>query len=226
MLDRKKELLAYLYEFLTKDRQEKIRKNLFNRTRYITVILEDMYQSHNAAAIMRSCDALGVQDVHCIEYKNKLEIKKNIAMGASKWLTVSHYTSDLCSEKSPTDQCIQNLKNKGYRIIATSPHGKKQLHELDLNSKIALMFGTEDEGLTDQALEQADELISIPMYGFVESFNVSVSVALCLYDLTTKLRESVVDWKLSKKELEDLELLWVKLAIERGDILEREFYKK
>ncbi len=225
MFDRKKELLAYLYGFLTKERQEKIKKNLFYRTRYITVILEDMYQSHNAAAVMRSCDALGVQNVHCIELKNKLEIKKNIAMGASKWLTVTNYTSE-DSIKNPIVECIKTLKHEGYTIVATSPHGKKQLHELNLDSKIALMFGTEDEGLSQEALGQADELITIPMYGFVESFNVSVSVALCLYDLTSRLRSSEIDWKLSEKETEELELIWLKLAIDRGDILEREFYKK
>jgi tRNA (guanosine-2'-O-)-methyltransferase len=226
MLDKKKKLLAYLYSFLTEDRQKKIKKNLLDRTRYITVILEDMYQSHNVAAVMRSCDALGVQDVHCIEHENTLEIKRNIAMGASKWLTVSKYRAQSGDTKSATLACIQTLKAQGYTIVATSPHGKQTLNQLPLDSKIALMFGTEDEGLTKEALDAADQLITIPMYGFVESFNVSVSVALCLYDSTMRLRSSDYDWKLSEEETAELELIWLKAAVERGDILEREFYKK
>ncbi len=225
MLDDKKNLLAYLYTFLTEDRQKKIKKNLLDRTRYITVLLEDMHQSHNVAAVMRSCDGLGVQDIHCVEHENTLEIKKNIAMGASKWLTVHRYKSAEPG-KSATLSCIEKLKKSGYTIVATSPHGKKTLSQLPLNSKIALMFGTEDEGLSKDALDAADELMTIPMYGFVESFNVSVSVALCLYDLTSRLRVLDVDWKLSAEEQAALELIWLKAAVDRGDILEREFYKK
>ena len=146
-------------------------------------------------------------------------------MGASKWLTVNRYTIQPTGQ-SATLECIQTLKQQGYTIVATSPHGTKTLNQLPLDSKIALMFGTEDEGLTPQALAAADQLITIPMYGFVESFNVSVSVALCLYDLTTRLRSSDISWKLSEEEIVELELVWLKAAVDRGDILEREFYKK
>ena len=217
-------LLDYLYGFLSPNRQEKIKKNLINRTRYVTVILEDMHQSHNIAAIMRSCDALGVQDMHCIEQKNTLQIKRNISMGASKWLTVSRYNENN-TKNNHIKTCIENLKKQGYRIVATSPHGIKTLNELSLDSKIALLFGTEDEGLSSDALALADELITIPMYGFVESLNVSVSVALSLYDLTNRLRSSNLPWQLLPEEKQQLELDWLRVSVNRSDIREREFYK-
>lgn len=210
-----KPLITYLSQFVTPDRLAKIQTLVALRTRYITVALEDVHQSHNASAIVRSCEAFGLQDIHCVTGKNKFDVKNTVASGASKWLTLQ--------EHKTSQDCIASLKQAGYKIVATSPHATKTLEAINLDQKIALLFGTEQEGLTQQTIDQADELIKIPMSGFTESFNVSVSVALCVYSLSTRLRASDVVWQLNQQEQEILFLEWLKKSIERSDLLEKRF---
>jgi tRNA (guanosine-2'-O-)-methyltransferase len=210
-----KPLITYLSQFVTPDRLAKIQTLVALRTRYITVALEDVHQSHNASAIVRSCEAFGLQDIHCVTGKNKFDVKNTVASGASKWLTLQ--------EHKTSQDCIASLKQAGYKIVATSPHATKTLEAINLDQKIALLFGTEQEGLTQQTIDQADELIKIPMSGFTESFNVSVSVALCVYSLSTRLRASDVVWQLNQQEQEILLLEWLKKSIERSDLLEKRF---
>lgn len=221
----KKELLKYFGQFVTKNRQEKIKKTLLLRTRQVGVVLEDIYQSSNTSAILRTCDALGVQDVHCIEGRNPFDINKGISLGAAKWLTIDRYRTEENETNNPTKECIDALKEEGYKIIATSPHATKSLAELPVSDKTMFLFGTEDQGLTEEAIDSADDIIAIPMYGFVESFNVSVSAALCLYDFTTRLRNSEVDWQLSEDELLDLEIDWMRNSFENADAHERRFFE-
>lgn len=218
-----KDLQRYLATYVTHERLEKIKALVPQRTRHVAVVLEDMYQSHNAAATMRTCDALGVQDVHCIMQNNNFEIKKNIALGALKWLSVSYYRKE--TDPNPTATCLRTLKEQGYKIVATSPHAVTSLSELPVTDKIALLFGTEDQGLSEEALSYADHLIQIPMHGFVESFNVSVSVGVCLYDVMTRLRNSKVAWQLSPSEQEELITDWLRASIDQAAIVERQFYK-
>ena len=210
-----KPLITYLSQFVTPDRLAKIQALVALRTRYITVALEDVHQSHNASAIVRSCEAFGLQDIHCVTSKNKFDVKNTVASGASKWLTLQ--------EHKTSQDCITTLKQAGYKIVATSPHATKTLEAINLDQKIALLFGTEQEGLTQQTIDQADELIKIPMSGFTESFNVSVSVALCVYSLSTRLRASDVAWQLNQQEQENLFLEWLRKSIERSDLLEKRF---
>lgn len=221
----KKELLHYFAQFVTKNRQEKIKKMLPLRTRRVAIALEDLYQSSNTSAILRTCDALGVQDVHCIEGKNPFDVNVGISLGAAKWLTVDRYRTEDNQTNNPTRECINSLKKDGYKIIATSPHATKSLSELSVEDKTAFFFGVEDEGLTEEAIDLADDVIKIPMYGFVESFNVSVSVALCLYDFTTRLRNSNVKWQLSEEEMLDLEIDWMRSSVENAGALERRFFE-
>lgn len=218
-------LISYFQQYVTKERFAKIESLLQKRTRHITVVLEDIYQSLNASAILRTCDALGVQDVHCIEDRNPLDIKRNISQGASKWLTLSRYSQEQEEIESPLQHCIETLKKDNYTIVATSPHATMPIEKLPLDNKVALLFGTEQEGLTEQAVDYADQLVKIPMYGFVESFNVSVSVALCLYDLTTRLRVSKSLWQLNSDEQKELMLDWLRNSVDHPDILERKFYE-
>ncbi len=224
-IQKKQKLVQYLTKQVTAQRLARIENLIPQRTRYVTVVLEDVYQAHNAAAVLRSCEAMGVQDVHCIIKRNEFVVKKNIALGSSKWIDIFQYRQQAESTVIPTMQCITALKKQGYTIVATSPHATMTLEELPLNNKIALLFGTEELGLSDEAFSGADALIKIPMYGFVESFNVSVSVALCLYSLTTRLRASKHDWHLTAQEQEDLKLEWLRNSIEHPDIVEREFLK-
>lgn len=200
------DLINALLPSVTQKRYEKMREVLEKRTRYVTVVLEDIYQPHNASAALRSCDSFGIQDMHVVEVKNKFSVVKTVAVGASQWLDVYRHKS--------IQECVQQLKRSGYRIVATTPHAKgTYLHELKLDQKIALLFGTEQYGLSKEAIEAADEYVTIPMHGFVESFNVSVTVALCLYDLVGRLRQFSVEWQLAEDEKNEILLKWLEMTV-------------
>lgn len=206
-LSRKKELFDRFAQNLTSQRREKIEKNALQRTRYVTVVLEDIFQAHNTSAALRSCDCFGVQDVHIIEQKHKFNVHESVAKGAAQWLTLKRYNQQ---EVNNTALCFEALKKDGYKIVATTPHKNDLLiSELPLTQKVALVFGTEQEGLSQYALEHADLFAKIPMYGFTESFNISVSVAICLYETIERLRCSQIPWQLSEEEILDLQLTWL-----------------
>lgn len=209
------QLLEHLLSFLT-DR----RKNLFDeviskRTRHFTVATEDVYQLHNTSAVMRSCDVFGVQDLHVIEEKVSKKIDREIAMGAQKWVNINRHNS--------TKECIDNLKENGYQIIATTPHNNStELKDFDISKKSAFFFGKEKEGLSDIVLEAADGYLKIPMYGFTESLNISVSAAIILQTLITRLKDSDVVWELSEPDKNEIKLQWAKMSIKSStEIIER-----
>lgn len=218
----KKKLINYLSDFVTPERLQLFDNVLNQRTAYITVILEDIYQSQNASAVLRTCDCFGIQNVHIIENKNTFNVDKEVDMGASKWLNLHKYNQ----AKNNSADAIKKLKEKGYRIIATSPHiSNSMLPDFDLNKgKAALVFGSEMPGISETIMKQADEFLKIPMYGFTESFNISVSAAIILYQLSEKLkRESGIDWKLSNSEKESIKLNWLRSSIKRSDLLVERF---
>lgn len=218
----KTELLAYMEQFITDNKSKLFDSIIGNRTRHITVVLEDIYQSHNASAVLRSCDCFGVQDVHIIENRYSYSINPDVALGSSKWLNLIKYNQ----KDNNTISCYERLRQQGYRIVATTPHrNDTMLDELDLGSKVALVFGTELEGLSDDAIRHADEYLKIPMYGFTESFNISVSAAITLFHLTEKLRASNIDWKLSEEDRIATRLSWVRSVIKRPEIHEKEFFR-
>lgn len=218
------ELYTFLKQFISEERLAKIESIVAGRTRYITVAVEDIYQPHNASAVMRSAECFGVQDLHVIENKNKYTPSKEIAKGASKWLTLHHHNGT----ENNTISCIRELKKQGYRILATTPHEKSHMiGDVDVTKgKIALFFGTELEGISDDVRAEADEFVRIPMYGFTESFNISVSAALCLAELRSKMQKSDVEWELSENEKAELKLEWVKNSIQRIDSYIEEFEKR
>lgn len=213
-------LIAYLSQFVTPNKWEKMQNVVQHRTRYVTIVLEDVYQAHNVSAAIRSAECFGVQDIHVIEDRNRYAVNVGVTKGASDWVTIYRYRS--------TESCYQRLRELGYTIVATSPrtHAKAQRHyplfQLPLASKIALVFGTELTGLTDYALEHADVCTSIPMLGFTESFNISVTVSLCLYDITNR---AVLDdkWFISHVEQQNLLLEWLRRSIRGVAELERRF---
>jgi len=216
-------LLEFLLEYITPERKEKFEKVLDKRTRHITLILEDIFQAQNASAVLRSCDLTGIQDVHIVENQYVYDINPDVVVGSTKWLNLHKYNQNSFN----TLDAYNSLKEKGYRIIATSPHEAGFTPEnLPLDKPIALVFGTEKTGLTRQALSQADGFIRIPMVGFTESYNISVSAALLLYTLTNRLRESAVSWQLKQHEREQLMLQWCKNTIKRVEILEQEYFKR
>lgn len=212
------ELIAYLSGFTLERRYNQFVKVLNNRTRYISVVLENVYQPQNASAVLRSCDCHGVQDIHIIEKDNSFLVDPNIDMGSSKWLTLHRYSSD-------TAGVLRVIKSRGYRIVATSPHKYDvDIRGLDLGrGPIALVFGTELTGLSEEALSMADEYVTIPMFGFTESFNISVSVALCLYELTHRLRKSNIQYGLTIEEQEQILLTWLRSSIRNSDLIIKRF---
>ncbi len=223
-LEDKQVLIEYLNQFITQERRQRIETVLQQRTRQITIVLEDIYQAHNASACLRSCDGFGLQDVHIVENRNLFNLNRDVSLGSDRWLTLYHH----CQPKiNNTKYCVEQLKQAGYQIVATTPHEQEMtLDQLPIDQKIALVFGTELDGISDAVQSQADRLVRIPMTGFCESFNISVSVALCLYDLTTRLRKSSVNWQLSQGEKQELRYQWIRQSIRHGKQIEQRFLQQ
>lgn len=218
-----KELNDFLREFITQERYDKFLKILEQRTRHLCIVLEDIFQPHNASAVLRSCDCFGIQDVHIIENENTYKVNPDIALGASKWVSIIKYNSQLNNSLD----CLRQLKNKGYTIAATSPHNKEySIENLPLENKIALVFGTEMHGISDTVAKEADCFVNIPMFGFTESFNISVSAALCLYELSKRLRSSDIQWQISESEKQGILTEWIKNTLKDPENMIRQFYKK
>ena len=218
------ELVGYLRGFITEERWITLNKVLQERTRYFTVVLEDIYQSHNASAVLRSCDCFGIQDVHIIENDHNFNLSKGVTIGADRWLTLQKYRSE---GSDNTLDCFSDLREKGYRIIATTPHEEDvTIEKLPIDSKTALVFGAELPGLSETAIQDADGFAKIPIYGFSESYNVSVSAALCLYELSKRLRESDINWGLTAKEKTVLQLDWLEKSVRASEQLKQKYLEE
>jgi tRNA (guanosine-2'-O-)-methyltransferase len=218
----KEKLIRYLQQFVTERRVTLFDTRLQNRTRYLTVVLEDIFQPHNASAVLRSCECFGVQDLHIIENRNAYRINPDVALGSYKWLTLKRYNQP---GDDNTTRALMMLRQEGYRIVAAMP-GKSdcKLEDLDLSKgKTALVFGSELEGLSPTAIGLADEFIRVPMVGFTESLNISVSAAICIHFLTSALRKSSLPWGLREDEKQDLMLTWLKNTIRKSDQIEQAF---
>ncbi|MGY5849694.1 TrmH family RNA methyltransferase [Salegentibacter sp. F14] len=212
----KQTLLSYLQTYLSPRRLELFTNVLSRRTNYFTVVMQDVHQLHNTSAVIRSCDVFGVQNLHVIEERQARRIDKEIAMGAQKWVDVKRYNS--------TRECLQELKAQGYQIVATTPHGDaKELENFEISRPSAVFFGTEKDGLSQEALEEADIRLKIPMQGFTESLNISVSAAIILQSLTSRLRQSDLPWQLTAEEKLDIELNWTKKCIKKSELLIRQY---
>ncbi len=220
-LEYKKGLCNLLRGLKLEKRNDLMDKVLSDRTRYATVVLENIYQPHNASAVLRSCDCFGVQDVHIIENSYQYEHNPHVSLGAAQWLNLHRY-GDL---ENNTADCINTLKKDGYRIVATTPEANAvSIHDFDVaKGKFALLFGTEKFGLTPEAFTMADEYIRIPMYGFTESFNISVSVSLCLFHFTERIRTEKVDWHLTEEEQIDIYLQWYRNTVSNSEMIERKY---
>lgn len=223
-MSRRRELIGHLSSFVTKRRLGIFDSVLNNRTRYITVVLEDLYQSHNASAVLRTCDCFGIQDVHIIENRNQFRLNPDVALGSAQWLSLYRYSRT----NDNTLEALDAIRASGYRLVAATPHKRGvPLHTFDLAAgKTAILFGTELTGLSQQAIRHADEFIFIPMNGFTQSLNISVSAAVILYHLTHVLRNSSISWRLSGREMEDLRLEWLKRSIKKSDAIIREYNKR
>lgn len=217
-----KELIEYLSTYVTPERLTLFEKILENRTSYFTVVLEDIYQSQNASAVLRTCDCFGIQNVNVIENRNTFTVNKEVSLGSSKWLSIRKFTES----KNNSLEAIQTLKKEGFRIVATSPHvNDTLLDDFDIDKgKAAFVFGSELPGISETIMNEADEFVKIPMFGFTESFNISVSAAIILHHLTDKLHKKPnIQWKLTSEEKNGIRLQWLRKTIKRSDLLEQLF---
>lgn len=210
-------LLEHLEGYLTENRKTRFHNVLSQRTKHFTVAIEDVYQLHNTSAVIRSCDVFGIQDVHIVEEINSKRIDREIAMGAQKWVDLNRYNS--------VNSCLDNLKEQGYQIVATTPHKNDSLlQDFDVSKKSCFFFGRETEGLSQTVLEQADCFLKIPMSGFTESLNISVSAAIILQDVTARLKQTSVSWSLSEEEQLEKRLDWIKKTVKSYDDIVKRFY--
>lgn len=215
-------VVAYLEQFVTEERQARLTEILANRTRHVTVVLEDLFQTQNISAVLRTCDCYGVQDVHVIKHCNEFEVHKDISMGADKWLSIHQYPQ---SEHNVKD-CIDRLHEQGYWVAATLPDEQKRtIFDLPVERKTAFLFGTELTGLSDEAIRYADGNVLIPMYGFTESFNISNSAAIILSHFSERMRHSEAQWQLPAVEKEELYFEWLQKSVKNPDGLIDYFLK-
>jgi len=209
-------LLEYLENFMSENRKNRFIDVLKYRTNHFTIAVEDVFQLHNTSAVMRSCEVFGIQNLHVIEQRYGKSIDKQIAMGAEKWVDINRYDN--------MKTCIATLRDQGYQIIATTPHNDScMLDEFDVTKKSAIFFGTEIDGLSEEVMKQADGFIKIPMVGFTESLNISVSAALVIQDITNRMRHSDVNWQLTEDEVLEKRLDWTRKTIKDIDYIEKQF---
>lgn len=215
--------IALLERYITDHKRALINRILQARTNYVTVALEDIFQAHNSSAVLRSCDCFGIQNVHIIENTHGYRTNVSVSKGAEEWLTIERYN---LPNSDNTQIALNKLKEQGFLIVATTPHLHPKgyvLSALPIDQKMALFFGTERTGLSARVLEQADRLVTIPMYGFTESLNISVSVALCLYNITSNLRASTIQWQLTEEEKLKTKLQWLRKIVRAAPELEKRF---
>ena len=195
-----------LRPLVTEARLAKLQRVAAQRSRHISVVLENVFQSRNASAVMRSADGLGLLDVHLIENENAWSRNKGVAKGASQWLNLHRYLG----VEDPRLACVNAIKAHGIKLVVTSPHAEGHTPEnLPLDEPVALVMGTEFSGASDFMMEHADAFVEIPMQGFAESFNISVAAAIVMHRLRTRLEHSSADWRLHPDELSVLNAGWI-----------------
>ena len=201
------ERLEYMSQFLTEERKAVLQRTVASRTHYMRILTENMFHPQNASAIMRHCEAFGIQQIHTVEDRCKFDPSVNIVRGTQKWVDVEHHET--------TREALAALKSEGYRIVATTPHRCSATPEtFDVTKgKFALVFGTEHAGISDEVIEAADDFLMIPMCGMVESLNVSASAAILIYMLSERIRQSVDGWQLSDDEQLKLLTRWTMSSV-------------
>jgi tRNA (guanosine-2'-O-)-methyltransferase len=218
-------LVGHFSQYVSDHKKEFIEKVLSQRTRHVTVVLEDIYQSQNASAVVRTCECMGLQDIHIVENTSTYQVNTRVLKGSNKWMDLVRYRK---KDINNTEACFQQLKKQGYTIYAADPsEDGVSIHDLDIDAgKTAIMFGNELRGVSGNALELCDQKVKIPMYGFTESLNISVSVAICLNTLIAKMHQN--SWEkygLTNEEKEKLTLQWYRNVVRKSDVIEREFLR-
>lgn len=217
------DLLTYLEGYVTENRKQLFKEVLAERTKHFTVVLEDIYQPHNASAVIRSCDIFGIQDVYAIENRYTNKVSRHVAKGSQKWLDFYRYKKD----GNNTQRCIQDLRERGYQIIGTTPHNNScLLPDFDITKKSAFVFGVERDGISEYVKNEADGFLKIPMVGFTESLNISVAVAIILQDVTNRVKKTDTNWQLTTSEKSKIYAEWIRKSIKNVDKLIEYFHNK
>lgn len=216
-------LIAYFGQYVTENKKRLIEKVLAQRTRHVTVILENLFQSQNASAVVRTCECLGLQEVHIIEDEARYGVNRRVLKGANKWIELVRHKQKAVNN---TVHCMEQLRARGFQILAADPSPKGiSIHDVELDSKAALLVGNELHGISDYARAHADALVRVPMFGFTESFNVSVGAALAITALLNKLRSSPINWQLDQEDMRDIRLRWYRGCVRKSDLLEKEYLR-
>jgi tRNA (guanosine-2'-O-)-methyltransferase len=223
MTDQDQMIAEHLEQFISSHKKEVVEKVLNARTRHVTVVLEDIFQSQNASAVIRTCECMGIQDVHIVENITKYSINPRVLKGSNKWIDIKHHASKTTNN---TIALFQELKAANYKILAADPaEDGVAIENVNLDDKLALVFGNELRGVSKEALAHCDQKVKIPMYGFTESYNISVSVAICLSTVVSRLHASERFVGLTDREKKLLKLKWYRKIVRRSDLIEREFIR-
>lgn len=216
-------VFQHLSQFVSDHKKEFVEKVVNARTRHITVVLEDIFQSQNASAVIRTCECMGIQDIHIVENISKYSINPRVLKGSNKWIDITQHTS---KNHNNTEAAFQQLKESGYKMMVTDPgEDGVSIQEVDVEDKLALVFGNELRGISKEALRLCDLKVRIPMYGFTESLNISVSAAICLNTIMTKLHGTQTFVGLSAHDKDKLRLKWYRKIVRKSDLIEREFLR-
>lgn len=210
-----KAIIDALEEFVSDNKQSLIDRVLSLRTRHLTLVFEDIDKPHNVSAVLRTAECMGIQDLHFLNNKSSYEANPLITQGASKWITLHEHNQS----NDNVSQCFDSLRSDGYKVYATSlQETSRSIHDLDPKQKTAIVFGTESDGITKEAGDKADGFVHIPMNGFTESFNLSVSASICMTVLKSKLGE----WpQLSDDEKLELKANWYRKIVREADLILR-----
>lgn len=213
-------LVEYLADYVSEHKKRRIDEVLGLRTRQLTVVLEDIYKPHNASAVLRTCECYGIQDLHIVEQEHQYDINPYVTRGAAQWVTMHRYDNP---ENHNIESCFRKLKEQNYHIVATSVEDTSvEMDEIPLDGKIALVFGTEFNGISDYVKTNADDFVKIPMLGFTDSYNISVSAAILLQQIMPQLRTKE-NWMLTDIEKQQTRLDWYRQIVKNVDIHERKF---
>ena len=216
-------ITEYLASFISDNKRNRIDEVLALRTNHLTVVLEDIYKPHNASAVLRTCECYGIQNIHVVEQRNTYDVNRYVTRGSAKWVSLHKYDHP---NHDNIDTCFRKLKKEGYKIYATSPIGSLKPSDIPVDDKVAVVFGTEETGITDYVKDNADGLVQIPMYGFTESFNISVAAAIVLQSVSENMRDNNTHWQLTDTEKRDLKYEWYKACVNHSEELIRDFEKK
>ncbi len=207
--------MSFVFEtlspFVSEERLARMRDVLTRRTRNLVLVAEDLYDPHNMSAVVRTAEAHGVQELHVVEGRTRFAPHKKITLGAHSWMDIHRYGQ-------PAD-CLAHLRDRGFQVVtgALTPESVP-IHAIDFSRPTAMVFGNEHEGLTSAFLDCADQVFQIPMYGFTQSLNISVSAAIAtFFAVNERIRLLGQSGDLSDEDQAQILDEWLKRTVPMSD---------